>query len=178
MSTLRLLIDGYNLMFQVLSLDPKLGKQALQRARQRFLSEWIEQIDAPMRTSTLIVFDASEAPKGLPDSMVQRGVRIQFARDWASADEWIQAEIRKHSAPKLLTVVSSDHAIQKTARSRGARAIDCQDWLDELADAFADRARNQKELSREVKPLTSSHDMKNQVLNPDETREWLREFGE
>ena len=102
MSSIRLLIDGYNLMFESTSVEPKLdGSGALRAARGRMLQLLLDLIGEPLRDKTMIVFDAKKAPPGLPDKYEYHGIQIVFARDWDSADELIQTEIRRHSAPRI-----------------------------------------------------------------------------
>lgn len=170
--TMRLLIDGYNLMFQSVVLDTKRdGKNALRIARGKLMEQLIGLLEPTERDSTLIVFDANNAPTGLPEKFRQQGIQLVFARDWASADELIQSEIRKHPTPKLLTVVSSDHAIQRKAIARGARVLDCDHWLDERQQMLLDRARAKEN------PDASDADEKQRPLSAQEREQWLRDFG-
>ncbi len=179
---MRLLIDGYNLMFESTSIERRLdGKNALRAARGRLLHLLVELIEESMRDKTMIVFDAKKAPPGLPDRYQYHGISIVFARDWESADEMIQTEIRKHSAPKTLTVVSSDHAIHRKATARGAQAIDSDVWLDEQ---IANRARLTRQGSQDTDPLESGDELseqelesRNRKLSQEELARWLSEFG-
>lgn len=176
MGSIRLLIDGYNLMFESTSVDRKLdGQSALRAARGRLLHLLLDLIDASMRDQTMIVFDAKKAPLGLPDRYEYHGIQIVFARDWNSADELIQSEIRSHSAPKNLTVVSSDHAIHRKALARGANVTDSDIWLDEQIEARERLGR----LGNESAEAISEQELetKNQKLSDDEMNRWLTEFG-
>jgi predicted RNA-binding protein with PIN domain len=170
---MRLLIDGYNLLFQSIVIERGLqGKNALRAARGRLMELLFELIDDSERVGTMIVFDAKEAPPGLPDRYVHHGIQIVFARDWDSADELIQLEIRKHPTPKRLTVVSSDHAIHKKAIARGANVLDSDEWLDERFD----RQRRQRE-AKDDAAANPDPDIKQRELSDDEKRKWLEDFG-
>ena len=170
---MRLLIDGYNLLFQSIVIERGLqGKNALRAARGRLMDLLIELIDDSERVGTMIVFDAKEAPPGLPDKYSHHGIRIVFARDWDSADELIQMEIRKHPTPKRLTVVSSDHAIHRKAIARGAKVLDSDAWLDEQFD----RQRRQQAANRED-ACNPDPDIKQRELSDEEKRKWLKDFG-
>ncbi len=131
-----------------------------------------ELIDDSERVGTMIVFDAKEAPPGLPDRYLHHGIQIVFARDWDSADELIQLEIRKHPTPKRLTVVSSDHAIHKKAIARGAKVLDSDEWLDEQFD----RQRRQRE-AKDDAAANPDPDIKQRELSDEEKRKWLQDFG-
>ncbi len=173
---MRLLIDGYNLMFESTTVDRSLdGKNALRAARGRLLHLLVDLIDESMRDKTMIVFDAKKAPPGLPDKYEYYGIQIVFARDWDSADELIQTEIRRHSAPKTLTVVSSDHAIHRKALARGAKVIDSDNWLDQQLDARSRLAKQGNASPSEV----AENDLKskNRELSEDERQTWMKEFG-
>ncbi len=173
---MRLLIDGYNLMFESTSIDRGLdGKNALRAARGRMLHLLVDLIEESIRDQTMIVFDAKKAPPGLPDKYEYHGIQIVFARDWDSADELIQTEIRRHSAPKNLTVVSSDHAIHRKALARGATVIDSDQWLDRELVNRARRARRGVDSPEAVED--HEFEAKNQVLTEKEKQKWLKEFG-
>ncbi len=170
---MRLLIDGYNLLFQSIVIERGLqGDNALRAARGRLMELLFELIDDSERVGTMIVFDAKEAPPGLPDRYVHHGIQIVFARDWDSADELIQLEIRKHPTPKRLTVVSSDHAIHKKAIARGAKVLDSDEWLDEQFD----RQRRQRE-TKDDAAANPDPDIKQRELSDEEKRKWLQDFG-
>ena len=173
---MRLLIDGYNLMFESTSVDSSLdGKNALRAARGRLLHLLVDLIEASKRDRTMIVFDAKRAPPGLPDRYVYQGIQIVFARDWDSADEMIQTEIRRHSSPKTLTVVSSDHAIHRKALARGATVIDSDEWLDRQMNNRASRASLGENSPESIEAQDSKS--KNRILTAEEKDRWLSEFG-
>ncbi len=173
---MRLLIDGYNLMFESTSIERGLdGKNALRAARGRMLHLLVDLIEESMRDRTMIVFDAKKAPPGLPDKYEYHGIQIVFARDWDSADELIQTEIRRHSAPKTLTVVSSDHAIHRKALARGATVIDSDVWLDRELENRARRARQGGNSPEAIEKQET--ESKNRVLSEEEKQKWLKEFG-
>ncbi len=150
------------------------GKNALRAARGRLLHLLVDLIDESMRDKTMIVFDAKKAPPGLPDHYKYYGIQIVFARDWESADELIQNEIRRHSAPKTLTVVSSDHAIHRRALARGAKVIDSDQWLDgelENRKRLATQGPNSPDAIADF-----DFESKNQELSDEEMKRWLMEF--
>ena len=163
-------------MFESTSVERGLdGKNALRAARGRMLHLLVDLIDESLRDKTMIVFDAKKAPRGLPDKYEYYGIRIVFARDWDSADELIQTEIRRHSAPKNLTVVSSDHAIHRKAIARGAKVIDSDAWLDRELENRARSARQGPDSPESI--ASQESESKNRELSEDEKKKWLKEFG-
>ena len=163
-------------MFESTSVEPGMdGKNALRAARGRLLHLVVDLIEESIRGRTMIVFDAKKAPKGLPDKYEYYGIKIVFARDWDTADELIQTEIRRHSAPKTLTVVSSDHAIHRKALARGATVIDSGEWLDQELAKRARRARHAVNGTEAI--ADHEFESKNRTLSDDEQKKWFKEFG-
>jgi uncharacterized protein len=121
-----LIIDGYNVLH---SCGLIRGKQ-IAEARARLLEHLRRNLDEPDRKRTTVVFD-SNLPRETHSETVA-DVLVEFASDHPSADERIIQLIRKHSAPKQLLVISSDHEIQRAARSRGAKGVDSEVWFEKL----------------------------------------------
>ena len=173
---MRLLIDGYNLMFQSIAVEHRLdGMNALRVARGKLMQLLIDLIEESDRDQTMIVFDAKEAPPGLPDKYHHHGIQIVFARDWDSADELIQTEIRKHPTPKQLTVVSSDHAIHRKALAKGAKVLDSDEWLDDQFDSLERKRRDAMHFSTNEEE--AHEDIKQRQLSEEEMKKWLNDFG-
>ena len=82
-------------------------------------------------TDTIVVFDAAQAPDGLPARHVHGGIRVWFARGYPDADSLIEELIEVDTSPGHLVVVSSDRRLQVAARRRRARAVGCDEWLAE-----------------------------------------------
>ena len=126
------LIDGYNLLNGVGILEPRRGPHGLERARLALLNFLAESLDPAEVPRTTVVFDAREAPPGLPRVTNHRGMAVRFAARDGDADTLIEELIRTDSSPRRLTVVSSDHRIQKAAHRRRARAVDSDVWYAEV----------------------------------------------
>lgn len=125
------LIDGYNLL-HASGVFGRGGRSSLEGSREALL-DWLGAVlsDAE-RQRTTIVFDAREAPPGLPACGEKHGMRIRFAPRGCDADELLEQLIREHSSPRSLIVVSSDHRIQRAAQRRRATAVDSGQWVAEL----------------------------------------------
>lgn len=158
-----LLIDGYNLL-HVTDIFGAAGPGTdLHRTRLALLNFLAAAIDKRERRQTTIVFDAAGAPPGLPQTISHEGMAIHFARH-SDADEMIEELLEQHRAPKSVTVVSSDHRVQRAARSHGATFVDSATWYTERRSAMRARA----ETDRSAKPGTP--------LAPDELAYWVQEF--
>jgi predicted RNA-binding protein with PIN domain len=162
-----LLIDGYNLL-NVTSIFGDAGPgTALHRTRVAFLNFLSSSFSKRERSQTTIVFDAAGAPPGLPGTMMHEGMTVHFAPRHSDADEMIEDLLETHKNPRSLTVVSSDHRVQRAARQRGATFVDSEQWYSDLKATLRSRKSANNDAA---KPTGCS--------TPDELAYWLKEFGE
>ena len=164
----RLIIDGYNLLHVTGIVGPAALPSNLERSRNGLLNFLAAALDSPTRENTTIVFDAMNAPPGLPHTLTHHGMTVLFAPSPDDADTLIEDLIRAHHSPRRLTVVSSDHRIQRAARRRRATPIDSEEWYADI-----ERRRHTADPGQaapDVKPRTP--------LSGDEVHRWLVEFGD
>jgi len=138
-----ILIDGYNLLHAAGIIPRGVGPGGLHRSRMALLNFLAESIDPGEVPRTTVVFDAWEAPWGMPRSMTHRGLTVLFASPDGDADAMIERLIRKESAPRRLTVVSSDHRLHRAARRRKATPVDSDVWYARVVQQRSDRHRTQ-----------------------------------
>jgi len=147
-----LLIDGYNLL-NVTGIFGDAGPgTALHRTRLAFLNFLASSFTKRERKATTIVFDAAGAPPGLPRTISHDGMTIHFAQRHSDADELIEELLESHPAPRSLTVVSSDHRVQRAARHRGASFIDSEVWYAELKTRRKEAATTEEATSKPTAP--------------------------
>jgi len=128
-----LLIDGYNLLYAT-DIFPRADDPAtLERARLALLDFLVAALPPKTLARTVVVFDAMQAPPGLPRELDHRGLAVRFARRGGTADDLLEELIAVEPDPRNLLVVSSDHRVQRAARQRGANFTDSQPWYAELA---------------------------------------------
>jgi predicted RNA-binding protein with PIN domain len=161
------LIDGYNLLNAVGIIPRGVGPGTLERARLALLNFLAESLDEAEVAQTTVVFDAADAPRGLPRVVEHRGLTVRYAAGYADADALIEELIRAESAPRRLTVVSSDHRVQRAARRRKAKAVDSQLWYAETI-----RRRRGRQGSQGTVPAKPGV-----PLLEEEVARWLRQFG-
>ncbi|MEN1681725.1 MAG: NYN domain-containing protein [Planctomycetota bacterium] len=125
---MRLLIDGYNLLHATHVFGEGELAGTLQGAREALLTVLADHLPDGLRRATLVVFDAADAPPGVPDSANWRGLAIRYARGYADADSLLEEVIEACRGPRQLLVVSSDHRIQRAARRRGSAWTDSEPW--------------------------------------------------
>src|SRR6476619_135736 len=111
-----LLVDGYNLLHVSGIFGPAGAAPTLEQSRLALLEFLAGHLAEPLRKRTTIVFDAAAAPPGLPSELTHAEISIRFARRKQSADDLIAELISGADDPRHLTVVSSDHAVQRSAR--------------------------------------------------------------
>ena len=138
LGTCRLLIDGYNLLYALGFIQPgDRTKRGLEKARDKLIDAIAKRIPPAVRRSTWIIFDSADAPKNLPNALVQHEIRVFFSREWLSADEMLQALISEHASPKTLVIISSDHAVQRRAAARNATPFDSEHWIEAIEYVLA-----------------------------------------
>jgi len=162
-----LLIDGYNVLYTVGLVGIGIGPGDLHRARLALLNFLTESLEPSDIARTTVVFDANDAPWGLPRAMTHRGLQVRFAAEHESADDLIEELIKVDASPRRLTVVSSDHHIQRAARRRKARAVDSDVWYADLL-----RSREQRRRSAAVTPARPPI-----PLLAEDVNYWVRQFG-
>lgn len=159
-----LIIDGYNLLHAAGIIPSGTGAGSLQRSRQALLNFLVESLDAKELARSVVVFDARQAPPGLARSITHRGLAVRFAAPDGDADRVIEELILRHSTPRRLTVVSSDHRLQNAARRRGATGVDSDVWFAQLV-----RKRSRRAAAPDV-PAAAAQ------LTSEEVAYWMREF--
>lgn len=161
-----LLIDGYNLLNSVGITGRSVGVSSLQRSRLALLNFLAESLDPAEAAQTTVVFDAADAPPGLPRVAEHRGMTVRFAAQHEDADALIEELIQADSAPRRLTVVSSDHRVQRAARRRRARGVDSDVWYGQLV------TRRHQRRSRRGAPTKPQ-----MPLSEEDVERWLEQFG-
>jgi predicted RNA-binding protein with PIN domain len=158
---MRILIDGYNLLHASGVFGETRGPRGFEASRKALL-EVLAELLGDDRTKATVVFDANDAPPGLPSRVVHEGIQVVFARDHPSADALIEEMIEDHNAPTALTVVSADNRVIAAARRRRAKAVPSGEWFAELCAA----ARQGPQTESKPPPPGSDY----------EVERWLREF--
>lgn len=160
-----LIIDGYNLLNATGIAVATRGPAALERVRLGLLDFLADMLPPGEVARTTVVFDAREAPAGLPRVFEHRTITVRFAPRDRDADSLIEELILADTAPRRLTVVSSDHRVQRAARRRRARAVDSDVWHAEIVREHRQR-QDRTTSARPPVPLLD-----------EQVRYWLREFG-
>jgi len=160
---MKILVDGYNLLHASGVFGAARGPRGFEASRQALL-DTLALLLGDDRAHATVVFDAADAPPGLPDRSLHDGIEVVFARHHPSADALIEDLIEAHQAPGHLTVVSADNRVIAAARRRRAKAVPSGVWFAELRAAGAVRTD-----TADPKPGPPTDEQ--------EVDRWLREFG-
>ncbi|MEM9827531.1 MAG: NYN domain-containing protein, partial [Planctomycetota bacterium] len=145
-----LIVDGYNVIAPVAPPQNRQDPRWLDIQRRRLLDQLADHLPSEVCRRTCVVFDAKNPPPGVDDRMVHRDIHVRFARDFDEADDMIQWLVAKHSVPKKLMLVSSDHRVAAAGNRRGVQSCDSDVWLDQLTEG-------KLKLAVDVSHLDDSH---------------------
>ena len=160
---MKILIDGYNLLHASGIFGGVRGAGGFEASRRALLDE-IAAVLGPAAGGVTVVFDAADAPPGLPARYAHCGIDVRFARAQGSADALIEELIEEHDSPTALTVVSADNRVMAAARRRRARPVASGTWLAEVRAAARSAAARTE--AKPPEPQTEG-----------EVNRWLEEFG-
>ncbi len=152
------IVDGYNLLWAI----PKTGHSSdpvndVQLCR--ILGRYFELIG----DSGEIVFDGIGPPNKTGFDNIRK-LEVFFTGIKVDADTVIEAKVKANTAPKRLTVISSDRRLRDAARARKARTVKSEAFWSDV----------QKQLSR--KTTFKEPQQKQLGLNESETEQWLKFF--
>jgi predicted RNA-binding protein with PIN domain len=159
---MKILIDGYNLLHASGVFGGVRGARGFEASRRALLDELARLLGAASSTTT-VIFDAADAPPGLPDRSIHEEISVRFARGYDSADALLEELIEEHQAPTALTVVSSDNRVIAAARRRRAKPVGSQEWFTGLRSA--------------ARATGAPPDAKPPEPGPEAAEEWKRYFG-
>lgn len=120
-------IDGYNLIHKI----PEKSVGEAMAARREQLELALARYRRKTRRHVIVVYDGGSAPKPLTTS---GAVEVTFSGTVRSADHWIIDHVRALGNRAGMTlVVSSDREIRRNATAYGAKCIDSETFIEELA---------------------------------------------
>ncbi|MBT4723941.1 MAG: hypothetical protein HOB29_03175 [Planctomycetaceae bacterium] len=160
------LIDGYNLWWNTGEFGPDNDDGTLQGARASLTNWLITTLPANLRKKTVLVFDAKNPPPNRGFLFDRSGITTHFAVGYPDADTLMEEYIRLHHGPRNLTVVTSDHRIQRAAKRKRATAMDADRWARQIQHQFQTIAGKQANTGK-PNPALSDHEVVG----------WMKGFG-
>jgi predicted RNA-binding protein with PIN domain len=139
-----ILIDGYNLIRQsdrLLEVEQRQGLAAGRAALIDLLAAFREATGDRIS----VVFDGDDGVGYISGSSRQKGVSVAFSQPPQSADDVIIERIKRRHGTKALLVVSSDRAIQASARRDKVSAIGSGRFVSELYRGLSEGNRGKSE---------------------------------
>ena len=117
------------------------AQAALERSRNALLNFLAESLAEKQLSRTTVVFDAREAPPGLPRTVVHRGITVRFAPKGLDADDRDRRADRGRQCPAAADGCLQRSRLHRAARRRRAKAIDSDVWYAEVMRLRIERAR-------------------------------------
>lgn len=154
------LVDGNNLMHALAAAGHDVGREGL----CRLLVPLVQQ-----GQRVRVIYDGAPPPEGLAAQIAQTGVEVLYSGR-ASADDLLVREMHADSAPRLLTVVTSDREVRRAAEKRRCKLIGSEEFARKLLNI--DAALRARKAGRPIEPK-----QKHKGLSSREVDFWLREFG-
>lgn len=127
-----LIIDGYNLMHAAGIARQQYAAGQMEKCRQQLQLKIASLLEADALARTTLVYDAFASISDDRRVFHKHGMKIVFAPMGHDADSVIERLLQKHSAPRQIIVVSSDHRLHKAARRRKARCVDSEVFMRQL----------------------------------------------
>jgi len=152
------IIDGHNLLRAIQKVDED-SESLSDVGLCQIISRYLKQIGEKGE----IIFDGT-GPRDKSGFDNISNLEVFFAGLSSDADTVIEDKIRASTAPRRLTVVSSDRRLRDAARVRKAASVKSQVFWDNL----------RKQLKR--KKTIKEPPAKRRGLTESETRQWLKFF--
>jgi predicted RNA-binding protein with PIN domain len=153
------IIDGYNLLWSIHKTV-----EHFEEITQAQLCRLVAQYLKADGLDGLIVFDGVGPPDKRPLQHIAN-LEVLFSGPNADADDVIEARLKADTAPKRLTVVSSDRRIRTAVKAAKATSIKSEQFCRILLS----RAKARKAPAEPVQ--------KKQGLDEGQTKQWLKYFG-
>jgi predicted RNA-binding protein with PIN domain len=154
------IIDGYNLLHSIDQTSEDWDAVGDIRLCH-IISRYFHLIDA----KGVIVFDGKGPPEKSRFENIER-LEVLFTGLKTDADTVIENKIQSNSAPKNLTIVSSDRRIRRAARMRKATSLKSEEFWE----AACKRLKQKRKSSVEPGAKRSG-------LSESETDRWMKYFG-
>ena len=154
-----IIIDGHNLLHSIVKLHED-SEPISDIQLCWIISRYLKVV----RKQGEIIFDGTGPRDKSPFDNIAN-LEVIFAGLGTDADTLIENKIKANTAPKRLSIVSSDRRLRDAARTRKAIAVKSEVFWDNL----------QKQLRRK-KPIKEP-EAKRSGLTEGETQKWLDIFG-
>ena len=119
-----LIIDGYNVLMQMVLKEKK-----LENKRNRLIK--ILNQRHKMFGGIVVVFDGKDEVEGAY-TKERTAVKVVYTKG-ESADDWIKSAIEKSKNPRTITVATDDREVRDFARMHGCKLISSPDLTEKIS---------------------------------------------
>ena len=165
---LKLIIDGYNVIFSLLNRPVKQGSGECERLRTELL-ERLEHYRVLRDEDITVVFDGGPGGAHLARLQHFGGLTVIFSDPGSDADSEIKRLVRESTGARDLRVITDDNSITTYVRRFRAKVSSTTDLLRRLEQA---EKRDGEEDKRSEPPC------KFEGPAPYEVADWVAEFGD
>jgi hypothetical protein len=152
------IIDGHNLLWSIRNTEEDLS------ITDAGLCRILDSYFRITGDKAEIIFDGIGPPNKTEFNDI-KNIEVTFSGKTSDCDAVIEDRIVASTAPKRLTVISSDRRLRDAASARKSAAVKSEDFWDEVKKRLS-RQKKSKEPPGKRKGLTES-----------ETELWLKTFG-
>lgn len=154
-----IIIDGYNLLWAITKPGEE-SEPITDVGLCRILGAYLKAV----KEKGQIIFDGVGPPdKSGFDNI--RNLEVVFTGRATDADTVIEGKIRASTAPKRLTIVSSDQRLRKAGRTRKAVLIKSEMFWAEVLKQLRQKSKTEEPVEKRM------------GLTEGETKQWLDYFG-
>ena len=154
------IVDGHNLLWSI--RDSHENEESVEDVQLcRILGKYLKLIGE----SGEIIFDGIGPPDKSGFDNISN-LEVSFSGRTSDCDTVIEHKIRASSAPKRLTIVSSDRRLRDAARLRRATTVKSEVFWKDVREELGRKQRRRNEPSAKRQGLTES-----------ETENWMKFFG-
>jgi predicted RNA-binding protein with PIN domain len=161
-----LILDGHNILFAMVPDGGSAGSDALDAARARLVDHLLRHHRVSGETIT-VVFDSRQLRGGARLQESLPGVHLRTVHPPDTADDEIRRLVEASTAPRRLTVVTSDRELARACSECGAAIVDSGAFLRGMGSEARRTAGDDHEES-----------LKAGRPSREEVREFLDVFGE
>ena len=146
MAVVRILVDGYSLLYAWRALAPEEPRHSA-RAREaliRVLTQYSDSVGTPLT----LFFDGAGGTKDAPENTSPGTLEIVFSRDSKTADDLIERTAYRLKPYGEALAVTNDYAERDTVISMGGLAQSCEDFIKDIECVLKERADFVKKYNR------------------------------
>ncbi len=145
MALIRILVDGYSLLYNWSELAPGLPRHSA--AARDELIHWLTRYQDASGIPITIFFDGTGSINGKPAGATE-AVEVLFSRGGQTADDMIERAAHRFQPYGEVLAVTDDFAERDTVISLGGMASSCANFIRTVQNALAELADEVKHHNR------------------------------